>query len=80
MANIEWHKWKSKNDNPLSGRDIIVRRKDGKIVFAYYEDNIANLYMAIIYRVNDGTMTTYCHHDGFREGDEWIYVEQLKGE
>ena len=76
METIEWKKWMSKRDNPYPETDIVVRRKNGDVVFAYYADS--NSYIFLTYNVNGDMIQTYAMKDFFTEGCEWAYVESLK--
>lgn len=76
MTAIEWKKWLSKRDNPLPETDIIVRKKNGDVVFAYYAE--MSCYLFLTYKVDGDMIQTYVIRDFFDEGDEWTYVDSLK--
>ena len=76
MTSIEWKKWTSKKDNPFPKTDIIVRRDNGDVVFAYYAE--MSCYFFLTYKVDGDMIQTYVLKSFFNEGEEWAYVESLQ--
>ena len=70
-----WNKWSGRR-NPQRDSQILVRRSEQEIVHALYVDN--GRYAIVKAEKVHGAMNSILVTDSFRDGDEWIYLNDLK--